>query len=333
MDLNDKISTFPKTPGVYFMKDIDGNVIYVGKSKKLQERIKSYFINSSTRSRKIERMIKNIYDIDIVKTDTELDALLLECEMIKKIRPMYNTLMRNPENYVYLKINKEVKYPYIEVSKEVDNEGIYFGAYTLGKKLEDIKEIFNEVYQIRGCKKMTKCFKYDLKKCCGPCRDTMSKEDYDKLIDKLIHDLENDGEFIINELQTQMKVEIDNLNFEKASQIKQNIDKVKSLYNKQNIIKSSYESENIIAWIKLNEEKYKVYIFRKGLLVYSEYISCISFDSMNKEEYYYLCINKIDDNMKEYKVGGFVHKSQIDYVNIIYSYIKHNKDINYNIIK
>ena len=109
MNLKEKIDNLPKTPGIYMMKDKYGDIIYVGKSKKLKERVKSYFVNSKNHSRKVKRMVKNIKDLDVILTDTELDALILECEMIKKIRPMYNKLLKNYENYSYIKINKKYK--------------------------------------------------------------------------------------------------------------------------------------------------------------------------------------------------------------------------------
>ena len=127
MDLKEKIESLPKTPGIYMMKDKYGDIIYVGKSKKLKERVKSYFVNSKNHSRKVKRMVNNICDIDFILTDTELDALLLECEMIKKIRPMYNKLMKNHENYSYIKINKNIDYPYLQVVKEIDDNSEYSG--------------------------------------------------------------------------------------------------------------------------------------------------------------------------------------------------------------
>lgn len=333
MELKDKINTFPKTPGIYMMKDNNGDVIYVGKSKKLQERIKSYFVNSSSRSRKNERLVKNIRDVEIIQTDTELDALLLECEMIKSIRPMYNKLMRNPENYAYLKINKSIEFPYVEVVREINDDSIHFGAYTLGKKLEDIKNAINEVYKIRSCKKMSKCFKYELDKCSGPCRGVISKGDYDRTIDRLIRDINCTGDEIIRDLDLQMKEEVASLNFEKALQIKENIDKLKSLFNKQNIIKSSFESDNILAWINLDNDSCKVYIFKNGLLEHSQIMLRRDFDFFDKKEYYYSCINNICKNQIRNKEEGRVDKLYIDYVNIIYSYIKYNKDVNYEVIK
>ena len=181
MNLKEKIDNLPKTPGIYMMKDKYGDVIYVGKSKKLKERVKSYFVNSKNHSRKVKRMVKNIEDLDVILTDTELDALILECEMIKKIRPMYNQLLKNHENYSYIKINKNIKYPYIEVSKEIEDYSLYFGPYTMDKKLDEIVSIISREYKTRTCKIMNKCIKYDLNKCIGPCREIVSKEDYVEL--------------------------------------------------------------------------------------------------------------------------------------------------------
>ena len=198
MNLKEKIDNLPKTPGIYMMKDKYGDVIYVGKSKKLKERVKSYFVNSKNHSRKVKRLVKNIEDLDVILTDTELDALILECEMIKKIRPMYNQLLKNHENYSYIKINKNIKYPYIEVSKEIEDDSLYFGPYTMDKKLDEIVSIISREYKTRTCKIMNKCIKYDLNKCIGPCREIVSKEDYNIIIDTIIKDLNNSNKNLIN---------------------------------------------------------------------------------------------------------------------------------------
>lgn len=332
MDLKEKIKTFPKTPGIYLMKDSNGDIIYIGKSKRLQDRIKSYFVNSNSHSRKVQRMVKGIFDIDIIQTDTELDALLLECDMIKKIRPMYNKLMRNPENYVYLKIDKDLEYPYLQVVKEVEDESLYFGPYTISKKMEDIKIIINETYKIRSCKKMTKCFKYDLGKCIGPCRNNISKEDYSQIIQKLIFDLQGYGNNIFEILNKDMQTEVEKLNFEKAAQIKQNIDSIKSLFNRQNIINNNLVKGNILSWIKLDEEKYKVYVIKNGLLIYSEYIQIDKFEKLDKEKFFTDKINNLNIENNIYGKNIIIDKLNIDHVNIIYSYIKYNNEINYIIL-
>ena len=329
MDLKEKIDNLPKTPGIYMMKDKYGDIIYVGKSKKLKERVKSYFTNSKNHSKKVKRMVKNIEDLDVILTDTELDALLLECEMIKKIRPMYNQLMKNHENYSYIKINKNINYPYIEVSKEIEDDSLYLGPYTMDKKLDEIVNIISREYKIRTCKIMNKCIKYDLNKCVGPCREIISRKDYNIIIDKIINDLNNSNENLINILNKKMQDEISKLNFEKANDINHDISLLKSLSYKQNIINNANENKLILAWINLDNENIKIYIIKGAKLLKSEIIKIENF-KLND------LIYKINENIlkdNEDIDEEVVDKYYIDFANIVYSYIKNNKDINYKYIQ
>lgn len=329
MDLKEKIDNLPKTPGIYMMKDKYGDIIYVGKSKKLKERVKSYFTNSKNHSKKVKRMVKNIEDLDVILTDTELDALLLECEMIKKIRPMYNQLMKNHENYSYIKINKNINYPYIEVSKEIEDDSLYLGPYTMDKKLDEIVNIISREYKIRTCKIMNKCIKYDLNKCVGPCREIISRKDYNIIIDKIINDLNNSNENLINILNKKMQDEISKLNFEKANDINNDISLLKSLYYKQNIINNANENKLILAWINLDNENIKIYIIKGAKLLKSEIIKIENF-KLN-DLIYKIKENILKDN--EDIDEEVVDKYYIDFANIVYSYIKNNKDINYKYIQ
>ena len=323
MDLKEKIDNLPKTPGIYMMKDKYGDIIYVGKSKKLKERVKSYFTNSKNHSKKVKRMVKNIEDLDVILTDTELDALLLECEMIKKIRPMYNQLMKNHENYSYIKINKNINYPYIEVSKEIEDDSLYLGPYTMDKKLDEIVNIISREYKIRTCKIMNKCIKYDLNKCVGPCREIISRKDYNIIIDKIINDLNNSNENLINILNKKMQDEISKLNFEKANDINHDISLLKSLSYKQNIINNANENKLILAWINLDNENIKIYIIKGAKLLKSEIIKIENF-KLN-DLIYKIKENILKDN--EDIDEEVVDKYYIDFANIVYSYIKNNKDI------
>lgn len=328
MNLKDKINTFPKTPGVYIMKDRNGEPIYVGKSKTLQSRIKSYFINSKAHSRKTQRMVKGIYDIDIINTDTELDALLLECKMIKEIKPIYNKLMKNHENYLYLKINNSIKYPYLEVVNEINDNSLYFGPYAIGKKLYDVKDIINQVYKLRGCKRMNKCIKYDLNQCLGPCRNAINEHDYQKKINEIINDLKGYSKNILINLEDLMKSEINLLNFEKASELKENIDMINTLFNKQSIINETIYKENILAWIKINCEYYKVYIIKNGKLVDYEILEIKQFEKLEKKEYFFNKINLLEQKMLSNR-KTINEKYELDFIIIINSYIKHNNEITY----
>lgn len=329
MKLKEKINQFPKQPGIYMMKDKNGDIIYVGKSKKLRDRIKSYFVNSSNHSRKVTRMVKGIYDIEIITTDTELDALLLECEMIKKIRPIYNKLMKNHENYTYIKIHKNLDYPYIEVVKEIDDDNLYFGPYSMERKIEEIKEILVEFYKIRSCKRLVKCVKYDLNQCIGPCRNSITKEEYNKILDTVKDTLVGNNKEILKSLENKMQDEILKLNFEKASIISNKIDLLKSFSSKQNIINTMNKKERILAWIKLDENRHKVYIIEYGMLKNSKIVETRNFDLININDLI-LELNKKDIEPKEKQ--DLINKDDIDFINIIYSYIKNHEEINYIIL-
>ena len=319
-----KLKNIPSLPGVYLMKDKDNNIIYVGKSKSLDKRVKSYFINSSSHSNKVKRLTNAIYDIEIITTDTELDALLLECKLIKKYKPMYNKLMKNHENYSYLKINNNIEFPYIEVTNSISDSSVYYGPYMREAKLDEIKDIINETLKIRQCKRMSKCFKYDLNKCEGPCRGKIKQEEYNKLIGKLISDLKGNSSYIIEILQENLQREIKNLNFEKAAQIQDSIQKINRLLNRQSIINNSYKY--ILAWIKINDNNgYKLYVIKNGRLIKSEILNYNTLNTLDKEEYLKMTLGEYKD---EY-VNKEIEKFDIDFINIIYNYIKYNKDIEY----
>ena len=327
MDLKEKIESLPKTSGIYMMKDKYGDIIYVGKSKKLKERVKSYFVNSKNHSRKVKRMVNNICDIDFILTDTELDALLLECEMIKKIRPMYNKLMKNHENYSYIKINKNIDYPYLQVVKEIDDNSEYFGPYTMDKKLDEIVKIISREYKLRTCKLMNKCIKYDLNQCIGPCRNVISKEKYNNIIENIINDLNNSSENLIKILSEKMQEEINKLDFEKAKAINEDITLLKCLSYKQNIINNVNENKPILAWINLDNKKIKIYLIKGAKLLKSKTINIEDFEINN-------LINTVNNKelKEESNSDEVVDKYYIDFANIVYSYIKSNKDINYKYI-
>ncbi|MGL5345767.1 MAG: GIY-YIG nuclease family protein [Peptostreptococcaceae bacterium] len=323
-DIKLKIKNIPSLPGVYLMKDKENNIIYIGKSKCLDKRVKSYFVNSSSHSKKVQRLVKTIYEIEIITTDTELDALLLECKLIKKYKPMYNKLMKNHENYSYLKINNNIEFPYIEVTNSISDSAVYYGPYMREAKLDEIKDIINETLKIRQCKRMSKCFKYDLNRCEGPCRGKIKQKEYNKLIDKLISDLKGNSNYIIEALQETLQIEIKNLNFEKAAQIQDSIQKINRLLNRQAIINNS--DKEILAWIKISDNSdYKLYVIKNGRLIKSEIINYNTLNTLDKEKYLKITLEKYKDEDENKEI----EKSDIDFINIIYNYIKYNKDIEY----
>lgn len=318
------INTIPKSPGIYMMKDYQGNIIYVGKSKSLKDRVKSYFINSNNHSRKIKRMIKNIDDISIITTDTELDALILECEKIHEIRPMYNTLMKKYENYRYIKIDKE-KLIIDVVSYIKDDRSIYFGPYSMDKKLEEIKMIIIDLFNLPNCKKYNKCIRYDLKQCIAPCRNKENIKEYKSLLNEVEDFINGKNRKYIDLLKVKMFEESKELNFEKANEIKVKLDLLDSIIKKQQIINQIHQKNLLICWIKINEYNYKIYLINYGKVLFSKVVDISKINDKIKEEIN-LSISKIVLKVKNKEV---IDKSKIDYINIVYNYINKNEDINY----
>lgn len=311
MNIKEKLKFLPQTPGVYIMKDKYKNIIYIGKSKCLKNRVTQYFMPSYAPSKKIVRMVKFIDDIEIVKTDTELDALLLECDLIKKFNPMYNTLLKNNRAYAYLKLNINEKYPLLECSMEKTDNGLYFGPYCHIKKLDNIAKILSNHFKIRQCKGiqiLKGCIKGDIGICLEPCRKE-NIEEYSLAIKKLIDTLNGYNLEIIERLTTKMEKETEKLNFEKALKYKEDIENIKSLINRTRAINFIKNKKFTICSIKIDENLIKLYIFEGIEKIYSKIIAK---DNLNLS---YLDLKKFN------KENLCLIKDDIDLSNIIYNYL------------
>lgn len=321
----DELNNLPETPGVYFMKDKEDRLLYVGKSKCLKKRVKSYFLNSANRSRKIERMIKNISHIDIIKTDTEFDALFLECQNIHKLKPMYNTLLKSYEKYKYICLD-EKDHNIIKISNEIEEDGIYFGPYSFKRKLDIIKEIIIKVYRLPICKRQNKCIRYDLNKCIGPCRIKIDDKIKRDIVKNIKDNLNGKSNFVIEKLNEEMNIKIQNLKFEEAAKIKEEIDLFSAIVKKQKHLLNL--NRDIVFWIKIKDYKYKIYYITSFEINYEKII----------DARYPSQIKNVADEIKDIisqKKGekSALEKEKIDYINIINQYIKNTKDRGYIIVK
>lgn len=322
MNLKDKINKMPECPGIYIMKDSYNNIIYVGKSINLKSRVKSYFRDNLNRSRKIERMVKSIKDIDYITTDTELDALLLECDYIHNIRPMYNTLMNNYEKYKYIKLNTN-SLNLIDIVDEKDDDSTYLGPFSMNKRLFTLRDFLLNYFKLPTCNTKTKCIRYNIEKCIGPCR-VNTKEIYEEVYKILVNTFEGKDDFI-KELKNEMTTQSSLLNFEKAMEIKSNMDLLKSISEKENTFNLFKNNSKFVLWMKMNENNYKLYFINNAKVEYSQIINIEVFEKEMKSE----IKNKIEE-FKLRKNNKVVYdKSYIDYINIIYSYIYKNEKIDY----
>ena len=315
------LNNLPEEPGIYFMKDKEDRLLYVGKSKCLKKRVKSYFLNSTNRSRKIERMIKNISHIEIIKTDTEFDALFLECQNIHRLKPMYNTLLKSYEKYKYICLD-EKDHNIIKISNEIEEDGIYFGPYSFKRKLDIIKEIIIKVYRLPICKRQNKCIRYDLDKCIGPCRKQIDDNIKHDIVKNIKDNLNGKSNFVIESLKKEMNAKAKDLKFEEASKIKEEIDLFSSIVRKQKYLQNL--NRDIVFWINMKNYKYKVYYIRCAKIKYEKVI-----DARYPSQIENLKTSIQDLIVQNKEEKDALRKDEIDYINIINEYLKDTKDRGY----
>jgi excinuclease ABC subunit C len=330
MDLKEKVKNLPETSGVYLMKDKDKNIIYIGKSKCLKNRVSQYFTPSYAPSKKITRMITFIDDIEIIKTDTELDALLLECKLIKQIQPMYNTLMKNDKKYAYIKVNINEEYPDIECVFEKTDNNLYFGPYASMHKLEDIASTLNKYFKIRTCKgsnKLSGCINYDLGFCIAPCK-LKDKSVYNNSVKNLIDTLNGSDDRILSDLNKKMQEATNSLNFEQAIKYRDNIGFLKTIIHKSEVINYIRENKLILAKVNIDDLNSKMYLLKGIDVLYSKLIENENLKDYSLKNDILRYINKdLDINLCIFK--NYIKKEELDISNIIYSYLNYSKDCNY----
>lgn len=256
--LRDKSNRLPLSPGVYLMKNKSGLIIYVGKAKALKNRVTTYFHNNSQHNAKTLRLVDNIYDFDFICTKTELDALVLECSLIKLHQPKYNILLKDDKGYNYIKISRE-PYPRITYSLNTNDENAdYIGPYTSGYTVKQAVEEANTIYMLPTCKKSfpsafgkeRPCLNHHIKKCMGVCRGKISSEEYKKIIDEALDYLKNGSRTSVDMLTEEMERAAENLEFEKAARLRDRIAAITRLAQSQKIL--DYKQEYDIVGVAQN---------------------------------------------------------------------------------
>lgn len=280
MLLDEKLKNLPENPGVYLMRDETDNIIYVGKAISLRNRVRQYFQSSKNHSPKVRAMVANIRDFEYIITDSELEALILECNLIKKHRPKYNILLKDDKSYPYIKVTMEEDYPRIMLTRDVARDkNLYYGPYSSTKVVRDTIEVIKKLFPIRTCKKnlnnMKKgdrpCLYYYINQCQGPCLGNITKEDYREVIRDVRKFLDGKYEDLMVGLKEKMKEAAAELNFEKAASIRDKIISVEKVMETQKIVSVDMLDQDVIA-IALGESESIVQMFfiRNGKLTGSE---------------------------------------------------------------
>ena len=254
-DFEYHIRNLPDKPGVYLMKNSLGEVIYVGKAKVLKNRVKSYFQKSKNHSEKVKVMVKNIAEFEYIVTDSEMEALILECNLIKKYSPKYNILLKDDKFYPFIKITVNDDYPRVFVTRRFAKDGSkYFGPYTNGSVVYETLDLIYKIFPLRNCKlvikengeKVRPCLNYHIKKCLGPCGGHISKEEYGKMINDIIDILSGKETYITKMLKSDMEKAAEELEFEKAASLRDKILSINAIAEKQKIFKTMEGDEDFI---------------------------------------------------------------------------------------
>ena len=254
-DFQHQLKILPDKPGVYIMKNSLGEVIYVGKAKVLKNRVRQYFQNSKNHSEKVRAMVKNIAEFEYIVTDSEMEALILECNLIKKYSPRYNIALKDDKFYPFIKITTNEDFPRVYVTRNFAKDGNrYFGPYTNGTAVYEVMGLIKKLFPLRTCKKAIveggeptrECLNYHINLCKAPCAGYVSKAEYWKMIDEIINILNGTDTSIIKNLKLEMEKAAEELEFEKAAKIRDRILAIELISEKQKMFTVKEGDEDFI---------------------------------------------------------------------------------------
>ncbi len=280
-NFEEELKKLPQKPGVYIMHGDNDTIIYIGKAVVLKNRVRQYFQSSRNLSPKIKKMVEQITRFEYIITDSELEALVLESNLIKEHRPKYNTMLKDDKAYPYIKLTVSEDYPRLVFSRTMKKDkNRYYGPYTSAKAVKDTIELLQKLYKIRTCNrslpkdvgKERPCLNYHIKQCSGPCQGYISKEEYNENIKHISDFFKGNYKDIINPLKEKMNEASKNLEFEEAMVYRDLIDSVNEVAQKQKITNSDFEDKDVIA-CAMGEEFAIIQIFfvREGKLIGREH--------------------------------------------------------------
>ncbi len=277
--IEEELKKLPHKPGVYLMHGEKDEIIYVGKAVSLKNRVRQYFQTSRNKGAKIEQMVTHIRRFEYIITDSELEALVLECNLIKEYRPKYNTMLMDDKGYPFIKVTVNETYPRVMLARTMQKDKAkYFGPFTSAGAVKDTIELIRKLYHIRNCNrnlpkdigKDRPCLNYHIKQCYAPCQGYISEEEYRKSIDEMLRFLGGHYDGIIRELEQHMKEASENMEFERAIEYRELLHSVKQIAEKQKITDSSGEAKDrdILAVAKDEEDAVvQVFFIRGGRLI------------------------------------------------------------------
>ena len=304
-NIEEQLKMLPDKPGVYIMHDVDDKIIYVGKAVNLKRRVKSYF-RKTDKTERIKRMVSLIDHFEYIVVDNEAEALILECNLIKKNRPKFNVLLKDDKTYPYIKIDIKSDYPNVTITRKIINDGSkYFGPYANPGAAKEMLDFIKQKYKIRQCKNFRSetraCLNYHINRCLGPCMGYVSKEDYRKQIDEIIDILDGKVDKVLKELEKQMIEESSKMNFERAAYIRDRMLAIQRGNEKQKVSNITENNIDVIGIAKSEIEVCVEIFFVRGSKM------------VGREHYFFQDIREMED--KEI-ISGFIKQYYIDSQNL-----------------
>ena len=292
--IEEELKKLPGQPGVYIMNDAKDAIIYVGKAISLKNRVRQYFQSSRDKTAKIKQMVSKIARFEYIVTDSELEALVLECNLIKEHRPRYNTMLKDDKTYPYIKVTASEEYPRILFSRQMKKDkNKYFGPFTSAGAVKDTIELIRKIYRIRACSrklpqdmgKDRPCLYYHIHQCDAPCQGYISQADYQKSVKQAVGFLNGQYEPVMKYLEEKMRTASETMEFEKAIEYRDLLDSVRKVAQKQKITSQSMEDRDIIAMAKDERDAVvQVFFVRDGKLIGREHFHMNLTGSESKAE-------------------------------------------------
>ena len=304
-NIEEQLKMLPDKPGVYIMHDIDDKIIYVGKAVNLKNRVRSYF-RKTDKTERIKRMVSLIDHFEYIVVDNEAEALILECNLIKKNRPKFNVLLKDDKTYPYIKVDIKSDYPNVVITRKIVNDGSkYFGPYANPGAAKEMLDFIKQKYKIRQCKKFRSetrpCLNYHINRCLAPCMGYVSKEEYRKIIDEIIDLLEGKIEKISKELDKQMLEAAANMEYEKAASIRDRKLAILRVNEKQKVSNITENNIDVIGIAKSEMEVCIEIFFVRGSKM------------VGREHYFFTDLKEMDN---QEIISGFIKQYYMDSLNL-----------------
>lgn len=341
INIEDKLKKLPDQPGAYIMKDKNGEIIYVGKAISLKKRVRQYFQSGKNNPPKVNAMIRNIYDFEYIIVDNEVEALILEANLIKKHRPKYNILLRDDKQYPYIKVTVNEQYPRVMKTREVLKDGAkYFGPYPSVYAVNDAIGIIRETYPLRTCnrnlekdmKKSRPCLNYYIGKCLGPCQGNVDKYEYNEMVDQVLLFLSGKKDELKDTIKEKMKNASKELDFEEAAKYRDQINSLNILHEKQKIISAITSDQDVIGMARgIEEVCIQVFFVRGGKILGREHFIIEDTFKEDKKEI-------ISSFVKQFYMGSayvpkeIIVEEDINDMNIISNWLSEKKNGKVNIL-